>query len=118
MTLSTVVLAIGGTTLLFAGDEVVDAIIPGSPSLVAVLAQLLGGAWLGVAALNWFTRGHAIGGIYGRPLLYCNLTLYLVSSTTLLKAATGSPTDPLLVAGFVAGAMTVLYAWLAFRSPV
>ena len=33
--------------------------------------QLLGGAWLGVATLNWFTRGQSIGGIYGRPVVLC-----------------------------------------------
>lgn len=115
MTLSAVLLGSCGATLLFAGDEVVEAIAPGSPSVAAAVAQLLGGAWLGVAALNWFTRGHAIGGIYGRPLILCNLTLYLVSSTTLLKAAKGA--DSLLAAGLVAGVMTALYAWLVYRSP-
>ncbi len=61
---------------------------------------------------------HAIGGIYGRPLLLCNLTLYFVSTTTLLKAAKWSPADPLLAAGLVAGVMTVVYGRLLFRSPV
>ena len=116
-TLSAAVLAVGGVCLLFAGDEVAARLVPGSPPVVAVVMQLLGGAWLGVATLDWFTRGQSIGGIYGRPVVLCNLALYLVTATTSLKAATVSSIDPLLVVGVAAAIMAALYARLLFRPP-
>ena len=117
-TLSAALLGTCGAILFFAGDDVAARIVPGSPPIVGVAMQLLGGAWLGVAALDWFTRGQSIGGIYGRPVVLCNLMLYLVTATTSLKAAKLSPDDPLLVAGIIAAVMTTLYARLLFRPPV
>src|SRR5688572_15430765 len=117
-TLSALLLGIFGAVLLFAGDEVARRIAPGAAPVVDVVVQLLGGAWLGVATIDWFTRGLAIGGIYGRPIVLGNLTLYLVTAATTLKAAHASPADPLLLVGLAAAIMTVLYTRLLFRSPV
>ena len=111
-------LGIFGAGLLFAGDEVARRIAPGAAPVVEVVVQLLGGAWLGVATIDWFTRGLTIGGIYGRPIVLGNLTLYLVTAATALKAAQVSPADPLLLVGLAAAVMTVLYTRLLFRSPV
>jgi hypothetical protein len=115
--LSAALLGLAGAILLFAGDVVANRLAPGAPPVVAVLAQLLGGAWLGLAALNWFTRGQAIGGIYGRPVVLSNLVAYFVSAATLLKATAWTSVDVMLVAGGVAAAMAAFYSWLLFRSP-
>jgi len=54
--ISALVLLIAGITLLFAPDVVLPAVVPGFPTAAAWLGQLLAGAWLGVAALNWLQR--------------------------------------------------------------
>ena len=114
-TLSAGVLGICGAVLLFLPDTVAGASVE-RHSMPETLAQLLGGAWLGVAALNWYTRGQSIGGIYGRPVVFANLMLYFVATTTLVKMAGWRP-GAVLVAALVAGFMTAVYGSLLFRSP-
>ena len=86
---SATVLLLGGAGLLFAADEVLPVLVPGFPPGGAWLGQLLGAAWLAVAALNWLQRASVLGGIYGRPVVLANLTLYFVSALTLLRTALG-----------------------------
>ena len=84
----------------------------------AWLGQLLGGAWLAVAALNWLSRSLLLGGIYGRPVVMANAVLYFVGMTALLKiiARPGAPAAVwLLAAPFVVFA--AVYGWLLFRGP-
>ena len=113
--LSAVLLGASGAILLFLPDSVAGASVE-RHSRAEMLAQILGGAWLGVAALNWYTRGQPIGGIYGRPVVFANLMLYFVATTTLVKVAAWRP-GAMLVAGIVAAVMTALYGVLLFRSP-
>ena len=83
---SAAVLLVGGAALLFAPDALLPALVPGFPPAAAWLGQLLGAAWLGVAALNWSQRAALLGGIYGRPVVLANLSLYLISALSLLRA--------------------------------
>ena len=115
-TLSAVLLGACGLFLLFAPDVVVSTFVADPVPLVEVLAQLLGGAWLGVAMLNWFTRGQPLGGIYGRPVVFANLLLYFVAASALLKVAPWRAELP-FIAGAAAAVMAALYGWLLFRSP-
>ena len=83
---SAALLLAAGVVLLFAADAVLPALSPGLPASAAWLGQLLGAAWLGVAALNWLQRNQLLGGIYGRPVVFANLALYLVGALSLLGA--------------------------------
>jgi hypothetical protein len=115
---SAAVLLVGGVALLFAPDAILPALVPGFPPDAAWLGQLLGAAWLGVAALNWLQRGAVLGGIYGRPVVFANLTLYLVTALSLLRAIGGGGAPPALWA--VAGPAAVLaavYGALLLRGP-
>lgn len=76
----------GGGALLFASDVVLPRLVPGFPPAGVWLGQLLGAAWLGVAAMNWLQRAALLGGIYGRPVVMANLALYFVSALSLLRA--------------------------------
>jgi len=87
--MSAAVLLLSGVALLFAADVVLPALVAGVPPAAAWLGQLLGAAWLGVAALNWFQRTTVLGGIYGRPVVCANLALYFVSALSLLRALLG-----------------------------
>ena len=59
--------------------------VPAFPPAAAWLGQLLGAAWLGVAALNWLQRTALLGGIYGRPVVFANTVMYVVSALSLLR---------------------------------
>ena len=87
--ISAVVLLLGGASLLFAADDVLPVLVPGFPPGGAWLGQLLGAAWLAVAAMNWLQRASVLGGIYGRPVVLPNLALYFVSALTVLRTALG-----------------------------
>ena len=115
---SAAALLLGGLSLLFASDVMLPGLVPGFPAAAAWLGQLLGAAWLGLAALNWLHRGAVLGGIYGRPVVFANLVTYLVGALALLKPLQGPATPPAL--WFLAGPMVVLamaYGALLLRGP-
>lgn len=113
---SAIVLAAAGFALLFAADDLLPRLISGFPRQGAWLGQLLAAAWLAVAALNWLNRGARIGGIYGRPIVLTNTSLYFISAMVLLRIVV-LPQAPLTVAvaALVASLFSGAYAWLLFR---
>ena len=115
---SAIILLIGGLALLFAPDVILPALIPGFPPAAAWLGQLLGAAWLGVAALNWLQRSAILGGIYGRPVVFANSVLYLVSALSLARALLGgaAPRAAWLVC-IPASVLAVVYWALMMRGP-
>ena len=116
--ISAAVLLLGGATLLFASDAVLPALVPGFPRRAAWLGQLLGAAWLGVAALNWVGRGTLLGGIYGRAIVLANAVLYFVGALSLLRALAGgqAPAAWWLVFAPMA-ALAAVYWALLMRGP-
>jgi hypothetical protein len=116
--ISAVVLGCGGLAFLFAADAALAWLAPGFPPTAAWVGQLLGSAWLGMAALNWSHRRALLGGIYGRPVVYPNFILYAVSALSLLG---GLPRERAPVAGWVVAVpiigLAVAYAALLFRGP-
>lgn len=115
---SAALLGLTGVALLFASDTLLPAVIPGFPPAGMWLGQLLAAAWLGVAALNWLQRAARLGGIYGRPTVLANLTLYLVSALSLLRVllAGGAP-SVLWLAFALAAVLAAVYGTLLIRGP-
>lgn len=110
------VLVLCGVALLFASDVLLPALIPAFPPAAAWLGQLLGAAWLGLAAINWLQRRAVLGGIYGRPIVLANLTVFVVSALSLIRALPGKP-PALWVAAAVASLLAAGYAVLLFAGP-
>lgn len=110
--ISAIISGASGVVLLFAADMALPA-LTGQPSGAVWLAQLAGAAWLGMAALNWLSRGATLGGIYGRPVVIANVAAWFITSTVLLKAPFGA--GP--VAALVPGAFAALYGALLLRGP-
>ena len=110
---SALVLAAAGTLLLFASDEVLPRLVPGISRDGAWLGQVLGAAWLGIAALNWLSRGSVLGGIYGRPIVMANAVTYFITATVLLKA----PLAGARIVVALPAAFALLYGLLLFRGP-
>lgn len=117
-TASAGLLLIGGVALLFAADDILPSLIPGFPETGAWLGQLLGGAWLAIAALNWLNRGARLGGIYGRPVVLTNAIVYFVGAMVLLKiVARPGLSIPVVIATILFVIFAALYGWLLFRGP-
>jgi hypothetical protein len=115
---SALVLFITGLVLLFAPDVVLPAVVPGFPASGEWVGQLLGAAWLGVAALSWLQRGAVLGGVYGRPTVLANLALYFISALSLLRALLSHGAPPMLwLAVAIAGVLAVAYGALLLRGP-
>lgn len=115
---SALILLCAGVTLLFASDVVLPLFVPGLPPAALWLGQLLAGAWLGVAALNWLQRSAVLGGIYGRPVVLTNLILYFMTYASLVRPVlSGRAPAPWWGIEIVSAVMTVVYAALLFRGP-
>jgi hypothetical protein len=115
---SAAVLLVGGLSLLFAPDAILSRLDSAYPVTAFWLGQLLGAAWLGVAALNWLTRATLLGGIYGRPIVLANLVLHFISAMVILKAAQRAGFPPALsVVAILALMLASAYGLLLFRGP-
>jgi hypothetical protein len=113
-TTSALVFAAAGMLLLFASDEVLPRILSGIPGEATWIGQVLGAAWLGIAALNWLSRGSVVGGIYGRPIVMANAVTYFITTTVLFKSpSAGAPVAAVLPAIFA-----LMYGVLLFRGPL
>jgi hypothetical protein len=115
---SAAALLLGGLSLLFASDVLLPGLVAGFPPAAAWLGQLLGAAWLGLAALNWLHRGAVLGGIYGRPVVLANLVTYLIAALSLLKPLQGPLASPgLWLLAVPAMVLAIAYGALLFRGP-
>ena len=111
-------LLIGGLALLFAPDVILPRLVPTFPSTGAWLGQLLGAAWLALAALDWTSRLALLGGIYGRAVVTSNAALYFISALVLVRVAIRHGAPPLvwlIIAPVVL--LAGVYGWLLFRGP-
>jgi hypothetical protein len=108
-----------GVVLLFAPEEILPHLIAGYPPSAGWFGQLFGTALLAMADLNWLSRFTVLGGIYGRPIVSANLTLYFVSAVVLFMAAgrTASVRSVWLLFG-VTAVLALAYAVLMFRGPL
>ncbi|MEJ6788082.1 hypothetical protein BrevBR_00910 [Brevundimonas sp. BR2-1] len=107
--------AICGLASLFASDELASLSSTSPSSALAPALQIIGGALLGFALLNWFNRRSRVGGIYGRPIGLANLMFSGVLAITVGRAALQGalPVQASLLAG-IFGAITLAFGWLAF----
>lgn len=115
---SALVILIGGLALLFASDVLLPTIAPGFPPGAAWLGQLLAAAWLGIAAMNWLQQTTTLGGIYGRPVVLANFTLYFVTATSVVRALAGGAAPRMLWLVLLPTAvLAIVYGALLLRGP-
>ena len=112
-------LLLGGLALLFASDVILPHLVPAFPAAGAWLGQLVGAAWLAVAALDWLSRSALLGGIYGRPVVLTNAMLYFIAAMVLLKVVTRRDAPGALWVLIVPIVLfAAIYCWLLFRGPL
>ena len=115
---SAALLLVGGLALLFAPDVLLPRIVPGVPPTALWLGQLLAAAWIGVATLNWSHRSAVLGGIYGRPVVFANAVLFLVSALGMVKALQApNASGALWFFAVPAIVLATVYFALLFRGP-
>ena len=112
-----VVYAACGLTLLFAADEVMASLAPGTPPFALWITGLLGGALSAFALLNWVQRHTMMGGIYGRPLLFANLLLLSNVTFSSLRMWRTQHAPVYAISGAVGAAFLVAFGRLLFRNP-
>ena len=116
-TVSMAILGVCGVVGLLAPEVLLSAI-----SMASVTphwpVQLLASAWLGLAMLNWSTRGFTLGGILGRPVVLANFAHYFVAAmSTVRPVLAGGRPGPMVVL-VVFGLLAVAYGYLLFaRTP-
>jgi len=114
MITSVVYFAAQGLLLTFIPQELNTNLNISSDETSILISQTLGASFLAFALLNWFTRNHILGGIYGKPLTMANFLFFFVSAMTYLKSGE-SP-----VVWVLAGICTVLglsFGYIAFTHP-
>jgi hypothetical protein len=114
---SALCLGIAGFALLFAPDAVLPRLVAGYPSTGLWFGQLLGAAWLGLAALNWINRRLILGGAFGRPIVLANAIHYFISAMVLIRAVIRQPEASVELAAIPAITLAVAYGVLLFRGP-
>jgi hypothetical protein len=87
MTLSALFLAAAGVAITFLPQELMAHTGAQATPTAVLLIQLLGACYVGLAALNWMSRGAHIGGIYGRPLSMANFFHFAIGASALIKGA-------------------------------
>jgi hypothetical protein len=113
LTASAAFLFVAGVVLNFAPGEAATAVGRSGADLLPY--QLLGGALLGVAVLNWFSRERPFGGIYGRPLGLANVFLFVVGAFALGRTVIAADASAGLWALFaVYAALAVAFVWTVF----
>jgi hypothetical protein len=105
--------------MLFAADVILPRLVAGFPAGGAWLGQLLGASWLAVGTLNWLSRPMLLGGIYGRPIVLANLSIYFIGAMVLLRTVATDMTPTAVWFGFVPLVLfSVIYGWLLLRGPL
>ena len=100
MTSAAIFLGLAGVACLFLPDEVLKLYsIDSSTSSVQtqsqtagaqILIQILGGCFLALASLDWFSKRAMLGGIYGRPVVGTNYAHFVIGSLVMAKVLIGA----------------------------
>lgn len=115
MTASAAFMAVLGLAAAFFPHEILAFFAHPASGFAVVLMKVVGGLYLGLAALDWMARRNAIGGIYSRPVAVANLVHFLVVALVLLRHLPDTTHVGLYVAG---GGLNAVFAaafgWLVY----
>lgn len=85
MTASAIVMAIIGAGTTFLPQEILGYLGITVNGITVLLVKIIGGLYVGLAALNWMARKNLIGGIYSRPVAVGNFTHFFIVTVVLFK---------------------------------
>ena len=120
MTLSAIILALIGISLIFLPKEILDYLELSVSETLQLLMQIIGSFYFALGILNWMSKGSIIGGIYNRPIAMANLTHFVIAGLALIKGILANPSISYVIwsIAIIYSIFAILYGIVAFRHPV
>ena len=120
MTLSAIILALIGISLIFLPKEILDYLELSVSGTLQLLMQIIGSFYFALAILNWMSKGSLIGGIYGRPIAMANLTHFVIAGLALIKGVLANPSLSYVIwsIAIIYSIFAIFFGTVAFRHPV
>jgi len=120
MTLSAIILALIGISLIFLPKEILDYLELSVSDTLELLMQIIGSFYFAFAILNWMSKGSIIGGIYNRPIAMANLTHFVIAGLALIKGILANPSFSYIIwsIAIIYSIFAIFFGIAAFRQPV
>ena len=120
MTLSAIILALIGISLIFLPKEILDYFELSVSDTLELLMQIIGSFYFAFAILNWMSKGSIIGGIYNRPIAIANLTHFVIVGLALIKGVLANPSLSYVIwsIAIIYSIFAILFGIVAFKHPV
>ena len=120
MTLSAIILALIGISLIFIPKEILDYLELSVSGTLQLLMQIIGSLYFALAILNWMSKGRFIGGIYNRPIAMANLTHFVIAGLALIKGVLANPSLSYVIwsIAIIYSIFAILFGIVAFKHPV
>ena len=120
MTLSAIILALIGISLIFFPKEILDYFELSVSDALLLLMQIIGSFCFAFAMLNWISKGSIIGGIYNRPIAIANLTHFFIAGLSLIQGILSNPSLSYIIWSIASiySIFAILFGIVAFNHPV
>ena len=120
MTLSAMILALIGISLIFLPNEILDYLQLSVSETLQLLMQIIGSLYFALAILNWMSKGSFIGGIYNRPIAMANLTHFVIAGLALIKGILANPSLSYVIwsIAIIYSIFAIFFGIVAFKHPV
>jgi hypothetical protein len=120
MTLSAMILALIGISLIFLPKEILDYFELSISDTLELIMQIIGSFYFAFAILNWMSKGSVIGGIYNRPIAMANLTHFVIAGLALIKGVLANPSLSYVIwsIAIIYSIFAILFGIVAFKHPV
>ena len=120
MTLSAMILALIGISLIFLPNEILDYLELSVSETLQLLMQIIGSLYFALAILNWMSKGSFIGGIYNRPIAMANLTHFVIAGLALIKGILANPSLSYVIwsIAIIYSIFAIFFGIVAFKHPV
>ena len=120
MTLSAIILALKGISLIFFPKEILDYFELSTSDTLELLMQIIGSFYFAFAMLNWMSKGSLIGGIYNRPIALANWTHFFIAVLALIKGVLDNPSLSYVIwsIAIIYSIFAILFGIVLFKHPV
>ena len=120
MTLSAMILALIGISLIFLPNEILDYLELSVSETLQLLMQIIGSFYFALAILNWMSKGSIIGGIYNRPIAMANLAHFVIAGLALIKGILANPSLSYVIwsIAIIYSIFAIFFGIVAFKHPV
>ena len=120
MTLSAMILALIGISLIFLPKEILDYFELSISDTLELIMQIIGSFYFAFAILNWMSKGSVIGGIYNRPIAMANLIHFVIAGLALIKGVLANPSLSYVIwsIAIIYSIFAILFGIVAFKHPV